>query len=63
MREFIAKNSKELGICLKLLYAENVKFYVDVHENDKKKIYYSIEVDTDEQRREAIREKYRILTS
>lgn len=63
MKEFIAKNPKQLDICLKLLYAEKVGFNVKVKETDKHRIIYEITADTDSRTRELLREKYRILTS
>lgn len=63
MKEFIAKNPKQLDICLKLLYAEKVGFNVKVKETEKHRIVYEIIADTDAQTYELLREKYRILTS
>lgn len=62
MKELIAKNPKQLDICLRLLYAEKIGFKVHVHETEKRKIYYGIELNTDEETHAAIEEKYRILT-
>ena len=50
MKEFRAKNPKQLDLCLKLLYAEHMGFSVSVSENIKKKIEYVIIVDADEQK-------------
>lgn len=63
MKEFIAKNPRQLDICLRLLYAEDVRFSVVVKETAKHKIEYGIGVHADEQTVEALREKYRILIS
>ena len=63
MREFVAKNPKQLDICLKLLYAERVGFSVEVCENTKRKIEYKALVDVQEQRFNELLEKYRILIS
>lgn len=63
MKEFIAKNPKQLDICLRLLYAEKVHFSVVVKETEKHKIEYGIGVHADEKTVELLREKYRILTS
>lgn len=63
MKEFIAKNPKQLDICLRLLYAEKVHFSVVVKETEKHKIEYRIGVHADEKTVESLREKYRILTS
>ena len=63
MREFTAKNSKQLDLCLKLLYAERIGFSVRVCENTKKKIEYRIHVQATEQKATELEEKYRILIS
>jgi hypothetical protein len=63
MKEFRAKNPKQLDLCLKLLYAEHMGFSVSVSENIKKKIEYVIIVDADEQKICELQEKYRILIS
>ncbi len=63
MKDFLAVNSKQLGICLKMLYAENVIFYVKVVENNKGKINYMISAELDEKTYAELRERYRILIS
>lgn len=63
MREFTAKNAKQLNLCLRLLYAEHVPFSVNVRENTKKKIEFMISVEVSEQRMNELEEKYRILIS
>lgn len=63
MKELIAKNDKQLGLCLRLMHAENVDFFVRVHETGKGKIYFGVSVKTDNHRFSEIAEKFRILTS
>jgi hypothetical protein len=63
MKEFEARNPKQLDLCLRLLYAENVTFTVRITETEKRKIVYMINVNADNQVHEALREKYRILIS
>lgn len=63
MREFTAKNPKQLDLCLRLLYAEHESFFVKVRETTKKKIEYAISVEVSEQRMTELEEKYRILIS
>ncbi|MFI3115321.1 MAG: hypothetical protein R3Y12_04175 [Clostridia bacterium] len=63
MNNFIAKNPKQLDICLRFLYAEKVDFMVDVVENNKHKIEYDIKVELEQEAYDVLREKYRILTS
>lgn len=63
MREFTAKNPKQLDLCLRLLYAEHIGFSVTVRETNKRKIEYVIGVDVTEQKMTELEEKYRILIS
>lgn len=63
MKKFLAVNSKQLGICLKMLYAEKITFTVEVVENNKGKINYIISVDIDDSLDTKLRERYRILIS
>ena len=64
MRELLAKTPKQLDICLRLLYAEKVKFIVEVTETENKKIVYKIGISAqDKQKALELEEKYRILIS
>ncbi|MDR1753993.1 MAG: hypothetical protein LBR74_03690 [Eubacterium sp.] len=63
MNDFIAKSPRQLDLCLKLLYAENISFVVAVRENDKRKIEYLIRGQIDEHKYEKLLETYRILIS
>lgn len=63
MKEFIARNPKQLDLCLKLLYAEKVGFIVEVREDQKRKITYSVMVKVESERFAELEEKYRILIS
>lgn len=65
MNMLIAKNPKQLDIGLRLLYAEKVKFQVQVDENEYGRIYYSIHIDRtlSENDTKLLMEKYRILIS
>ncbi|MEY8515373.1 hypothetical protein AALC25_00325 [Lachnospiraceae bacterium 29-84] len=63
MKEFIAQNPKQLDLCLKLLYSENLEFIVKVDETEKRKIFYKICVKVEGQMYEELKEKYRILIS
>ena len=63
MQEILAKNTSQLGLCLKLLYSENVDFTVTVRENEKLKIEYSVIVDVDQKKFEKLKVSYRILIS
>lgn len=63
MKTFLAKNPKQLDICLKMLYSEHIEFMVRIKENDRKKIEYNIIANTDEKVIDELLEKYRILIS
>lgn len=63
MNGFMAKNPKQLDLCLRLLYAERIPFIVDIIENNKKKLVYVITAKADEQKIEELKEKFRILIS
>ena len=63
MKGLEAKNSKQLDICLRMLYSEKVRFIVEVRETNKQKIVYWIGAIVDEQKFKALKEKYRILIS
>lgn len=63
MRYFLAKNPKQLDICLRLLYAEHIPFSVQIVETEKRRIVYNIFAMTDDQTMLQLEEKYRILIS
>ena len=63
MKALKANNSKQLDICLRLLYAEKHEFIVKVRETDNGKIYYEISVNTTEETMSVLEEKFRILIS
>lgn len=63
VNKMYAKNPKQLDICLKLLYAEQVRWIVDVVEGNKGKIIYQISVNVEDDIFDVLKEKYRILIS
>lgn len=44
MRYFLAKNDKQLGICLRMLYAEGIQGIVETCVNSKDKIEFRIKI-------------------
>lgn len=63
VNRLLAINDKQLGICLRMLYAESVDFRVMVGENAKQKIeFYVYPVLADEKFRE-FENRYRIMIS
>ena len=63
MKELMAKNPKQLDICLRLLYAEHVNFFVNIHETNNGKIVYGVSVNVDDETKSKLEEKYRIMIS
>ncbi len=63
MKVFLARNPKQLDLCLKLLYSEKVTFSVKIRESAKKKIEYEIGAEATELKAAELEDKYRILIS
>lgn len=63
MKMLYAKNPKQLDICLRLLYAEDINFIVRVKETEQLKIIYHVLIDVDQERFEELKNKYRIMIS
>lgn len=63
MYDFIAKNPKQMDICLRMLYAEHCEFTLEICETPTGKIVYAITALTGEEKKAQLREKYRIMTS
>lgn len=62
MKSFIAKNPKQLDLCLKLMYTEDVKFTVEVTQI-KRKIIYVIYASVTDHEGESLERKYNVLIS
>ena len=63
-RYFRAVNDKQLGICLRMLYAEEqLNPFVKVVLNEKDKIEFYIRINADEQLYDELIERYKILIS
>lgn len=61
MYMFIAKNDKQLGLCLKLLYSEHIDYSVDLELTKKDRVIYKIWVDISSDAYSELESKYRIL--
>lgn len=61
MRVFTAKNDRQLGLCLKLLFAEQIPSQVDIELTKKDKVIYLISVSVDEETWHKLESKYKIL--
>ncbi len=62
MTTFIAKNPKQLDLCLRLMYSEDVKFTVEVTQI-KRKIIYVIYASVTDREGESLERKYNVLIS
>lgn len=48
MEYFLAVSDKQLGLCLRMLYAEGIRAIVETVRNSKGKIEFHIKANTDE---------------
>ena len=60
---FSAVNDRQLGTCLRMLFAEGIQGIVQVVLNDKNKIEFHISIAADEDLLESLKERYTILIS
>lgn len=60
MNYFLAVNDRQLGTCLRMLFAEGI---VQVVLNDKNKIEFHISIAADDDLLESLKERYTILIS
>jgi len=63
MDYFLAVNNRQLGICLRMLFADGIQGHVETVLNEKDKIEFHIRIDTDEELFEKLKERYEILIS
>ena len=63
MNYFQAVNDKQLGICLRMLYAEKIQPFVKTVMNGKGKIEFQVSIQSDQTTFEMLRERYEILIS
>lgn len=63
MNHFKAVNDKQLGVCLRMLYADGIQGTVNVSLNDKGKIEFHIYVNADSDIFRKLDERYKILIS
>lgn len=63
MNYFLAINNRQLGTCLRMLYAEEIPPYVKTVLNGRGKIEFHISIETDRETFEKLNERYRILIS
>lgn len=63
MNYFLAVNDKQLGVCLRMLYAEKMQCFVETVMNSKGKIEFHISISADDELQALLRERYEILIS
>ena len=63
MKYFLAVNDRQLGTCLRMLFAEGIQGIVQVVLNDKNKIEFHISIAADEDLLESLKERSTILIS
>jgi hypothetical protein len=63
MKYFLAVNNKQLGLCLRMLYAKKIQGFVETVMNSKGRIEFHISIAVDDDLFEKLNERYRILIS
>jgi hypothetical protein len=63
MGYFLAVNDKQLGLCLRMLYADGLGATVKTVRNDRGKIEFHIKAEADEDYFNELLERYTILIS
>lgn len=63
MNYFLAVNDRQLGTCLRMLFAEKLQPAVQTVLNDKGKIEFHISIAADDNLLESLKERYTILIS
>lgn len=63
MKYFLAVNDKQLGVCLRMLYADGIQGIVETVVNSKGKIEFRITATVDEDILTKLLERYEILIS
>lgn len=63
MNYFLAVNDRQLGTCLRMLFAEGIQGIVQVVLNDKNKIEFHISIAADDDLLDSLKERYTILIS
>lgn len=63
MNYFLAVNDRQLGTCLRMLFAERIQPVVQIVLNDKNKIEFHISIPANEEMLEELKERYTILIS
>lgn len=60
---FLAKNDKQLGICLRMLYADDIQPFVKTVMNEKGKIEFHVKIQADDSLFQMLDERYKVPIS
>lgn len=60
---FLATTDKQLGVCLRMLYADGIQPFVEVVMSDKKKIEFHISATVDDEQMLKLKDRYEIMIS
>lgn len=63
MEYFLAKNDKQLGLCLRMLFVEGIQPTVQTVLNKKNKIEFHVKITADEELKNKLTERYQIMIS
>lgn len=63
MDYFLAKNDKQLGICLRMLYADKIQPFVKIVMSEKGKIEFHVKIQADDDVFQMLDERYKVLIS
>ena len=61
MKEFVAKGSRQLDICLRMLFANGIKFNVIPYKDEKEHVYYIVAVKLNKQKYDELSNLYKTL--
>lgn len=61
MKQFVAKGSRQVDLCMRMLFDEGIDFRVVPQLDDKEKVYYVIEVALDDGAFDKLETRYKRL--
>lgn len=61
MKRFVAKGSRQIDLCMRMLFDEGIDFRVIPQLDDKEKVYYVVEVAIDDQMFDKLETRYKRL--
>lgn len=63
MDYFLATSNKQLGICLRMLFAEGIQGFVETVQSPKGRIEFHIRINATNEVFEMLKDRYKILIS